>query len=158
MLTRVRRRVATRATAWWVPARTAAAHGAAVALIESADAPFLVSDVAVIEVVFALCRHYEFSRVAAAEAIEGLMSLTQIDCNRVMFKRALPFSPITIRHRSRIAAWPHTRNYRTPNPCGPSIGNSPARSIRPDWCRHKDVIHQVPICLTEVKSLRLVAC
>ena len=29
--------------------------------------------------------------VAAAEAVEGLMSLTQIDCNRVMFKRALPF-------------------------------------------------------------------
>jgi predicted nucleic acid-binding protein len=66
-------------------------HAAAVALVESADAPFVVSDVAVIEVVFALCRHYEFSRAAAAEAIEGLMSLTQIDCNRVMFERALPF-------------------------------------------------------------------
>jgi predicted nucleic-acid-binding protein len=66
-------------------------HAAAVALVESVDAPFAVSDVAVIEVVFALCGHYEFSRAAAAEAIEGLMSLTQIDCNRVMFKRALPF-------------------------------------------------------------------
>lgn len=66
-------------------------HAAAVALVESADAPFAVSDVAVIEVVFALCRHYEFSRAAAAEAIEGLMSLTQIDCNRVTFGRALPF-------------------------------------------------------------------
>ena len=66
-------------------------HAAAVALVEGADAPFVVSDVAVIEVVFALCPHYEFSRAAAAEAIEGLMSLTQIDCNRVVFKRALPF-------------------------------------------------------------------
>lgn len=66
-------------------------HAAAVTLVESADAPFVVSDVAVIEVVFALCRHYEFSRDAAAEAIEGLMSLTQIDCNRVVFKRVLPF-------------------------------------------------------------------
>ena len=66
-------------------------HAAAVALVEGADAPFVVSDVAVIEVVFALCRHYEFSRAAAAEAIEGLMSLTQIDCNRVMLMRALPF-------------------------------------------------------------------
>ncbi|VAZ83843.1 tRNA(fMet)-specific endonuclease VapC [Mycobacterium persicum] len=66
-------------------------HAAAVALLESADAPFVVSDFAIIEVVFALCRHYEFSRAAAAEAIEGLMSLTQIDCNRVLFKLALPF-------------------------------------------------------------------
>jgi len=65
-------------------------HAAAVALVERADAPFVVSDIAVIEVVFALCRHYEFSRAAATEAIDGLMSLTQIDCNRVMFKRALP--------------------------------------------------------------------
>jgi predicted nucleic-acid-binding protein len=65
-------------------------HAAAVALVESADAPFVVSDLAVIEVVFALCRHYEFSRAATAEAIEGLMSLTQIECNRAIFKRALP--------------------------------------------------------------------
>jgi predicted nucleic-acid-binding protein len=66
-------------------------HAAAVALVESADTPFVVSDIAVIEVVFALCRHYEFSRAAATEAIEGLMSLTQIESNRVMFKRALAF-------------------------------------------------------------------
>ena len=66
-------------------------HAAAVALVESVDAPFVVSDVAVIEVIFALCRHYGFSRAAAAEAIEGLMSLIQIDCNRAIFKRALPF-------------------------------------------------------------------
>ncbi|BBZ40769.1 PIN domain-containing protein [Mycobacterium conspicuum] len=65
-------------------------HAAAVALVESADAPLLVSDIAVIEVVFALCRHYEFSRASASEAIEGLISLTQIDCNRALFKRALP--------------------------------------------------------------------
>lgn len=66
-------------------------HAAAVTLVESSNASFAVSDIAVIEVVFALCRHYEFSRAAAAEAIEGLLSLSQIDCNRVMFKRALPF-------------------------------------------------------------------
>jgi predicted nucleic-acid-binding protein len=65
-------------------------HAAAVALLDSAAAPFVVSDVAVIEVVFALCRHYEFSRGAAAEAIEGLMSLTQIESNRALFMRALP--------------------------------------------------------------------
>ncbi len=66
-------------------------HVAAIALVDGADAPFVVSDLAVIEVVFALCRHYKFTRPAAAEAIEGLMSLTRIECNRVMFKRALAF-------------------------------------------------------------------
>lgn len=65
-------------------------HAAAIALLESASTPFVVSDIAVIEVVFALCRHYKFSRGAAAAAIEGLMSLAEIDCNRVMFSRALP--------------------------------------------------------------------
>lgn len=64
-------------------------HAAAVALVERSNAAFVVSDIAAIEVVFALCRHYQFSRTAAAEAIEGLMSLTQIDCNRAVFKRAL---------------------------------------------------------------------
>lgn len=64
-------------------------HAAAVALVDRADAEFVVSDIAVVEAVFAFCRHYEFSRAAAAEAIEGLMSLTGIECNRVMFTRAL---------------------------------------------------------------------
>lgn len=87
-------------------------HAAAVALVESAGAPFFVSDVAVIEVVFALCRHYEFSRGAAAEAIEGLMSLTQIDCNRVIFKRALPFfadHPKLSFEGCRLATYPPLR-------------------------------------------------
>lgn len=64
-------------------------HAAAVALVEQAEAPFVVPELAIVEVIFALCRHYEFSRSAAAEAIEGLMSLTQITCDRVMVRRAL---------------------------------------------------------------------
>jgi predicted nucleic acid-binding protein len=64
-------------------------HATAVTLLESADTPFVVSDVAIIEVVFALCRHYEFSRSAASAAAEGLISLTEIDCNPAMFSRAL---------------------------------------------------------------------
>lgn len=64
-------------------------HTAAIALFETADAPFVVSDVAVIEVVFALCRHYQFSHTTTAEAIEGLMSLSQIDCSRAMLSGAL---------------------------------------------------------------------
>ncbi|WP_067474673.1 PIN domain-containing protein [Nocardia amamiensis] len=65
-------------------------HAAAVSLLEGAEAPFAVPDVAIIEVVFALCRYYEFSRDAATEAIEGLMSLVEIECNRDLFARALP--------------------------------------------------------------------
>jgi predicted nucleic acid-binding protein len=65
-------------------------HAAAVALLEDAEAPFAVSDVVIIEVVFALCRYYEFSRAAAVEAIEGLVSLTEIDCNRTLLTQALP--------------------------------------------------------------------
>ena len=65
-------------------------HAAAVGLIEGADAPFRVSDMAVIEVVFVLCRHYEFNRAAVAEALNGLMSLTEIDSNHALFERALP--------------------------------------------------------------------
>lgn len=65
-------------------------HAAAISLIEHADTALHVSDVAVIEVVFALCRHYEFSRTAVAEAVDGLMSLTQIDGNHALFKRAIP--------------------------------------------------------------------
>lgn len=61
-----------------------------VALVEGNAAGFVVSDLAIVEVVFALCRHYEFSRAAAVEAVTGLMSLSQIDCNRGLFRLALP--------------------------------------------------------------------
>lgn len=64
-------------------------HAAAVALLERGAERYVVADIAVIEVVFALCRHYGFSREAAAEAITGLLSLTAIDCNRTLFTRAL---------------------------------------------------------------------
>ena len=64
-------------------------HAAAVTLLEAAEPPFVVSDVAVVEVVFALCRYYGFSRAVAAEAIEGLVSLVEIECNRDLFERAL---------------------------------------------------------------------
>ncbi|MEU4342428.1 PIN domain-containing protein [Nocardia sp. NPDC023852] len=65
-------------------------HAAVVNLLAGADAPFAVADTAVIEVVFALCRYYEFGREAVAEAIEGLMSLTEIDGNRALYAQALP--------------------------------------------------------------------
>ena len=48
-------------------------------------------DVAVIEVVSPCAATTNSAVLAAAEAIEGLMSLTEIDCNRGMFKRAMQF-------------------------------------------------------------------
>lgn len=65
-------------------------HDAAVRLLESTDSELVVADVAIIEVVFALCRHYEFSRAVAADAITGLMGLPHIHCNHALFTRALP--------------------------------------------------------------------
>lgn len=67
-----------------------AQNKAATKLLQSAVGQFAVADTAVIEVVFVLERHYEFTRAQIAEAIEGLMSLPEINCNRGLFTTALP--------------------------------------------------------------------
>ena len=64
-------------------------HAAVVRLLQKAKGQFAVADTAVIETVFVLGRHYEFSRAAIAEAIEGLMSLTEINCNHALLEKAL---------------------------------------------------------------------
>ena len=50
-------------------------------LIAQADRTFLVSDTAIIELVFVLERHYEFSRSLIKEAIDALVSVTNILIN-----------------------------------------------------------------------------
>lgn len=65
-------------------------HSAVEALFRKSSGQFAVADTAVIEVVFVLERHYAFNRTAIADAIEGLMSLTEINCNRSLFEKALP--------------------------------------------------------------------
>lgn len=65
-------------------------HKAVVDLFKNADSQFTIADTAIIEVVFVLCRAYDFSRIQAAEAIEGLMQLTDISCNRILFENSLP--------------------------------------------------------------------
>lgn len=65
-------------------------HVAVEKLFQKASGQFAVADAAVIEVVFVLERHYEFSRQATVDAIEGLVSLTEINCNRTLFDKALP--------------------------------------------------------------------
>ncbi len=65
-------------------------HKAAVDLLTGTTSQFAIADVAIMEVVFVLCRAYEFSREQAAEAIDGLMKLGGINCNRSLFAKALP--------------------------------------------------------------------
>ena len=64
-------------------------HAAALSLLETSPAQFAVADTAVIEVAFVLERHYQFSRRQIREAIDGLLSLTELNCNRALFKSAL---------------------------------------------------------------------
>lgn len=59
-------------------------------LFLTASGPFHVADTALIEVVFVLGRNYEFTRPQIAEAVQGLIALSSISCNRVLFERALP--------------------------------------------------------------------
>lgn len=63
---------------------------AATKLLQDADGQFAVADTAIIEIVFVLERHYEFSREQIAEAVEGLMSIPEINCNQGLFVAALP--------------------------------------------------------------------
>lgn len=65
-------------------------HTAVETLFRKSSGQFAVADTAIIEVAFVLGRHYSFNRSAITEAIEGLMSLTEINCNRALFAKALP--------------------------------------------------------------------
>lgn len=50
---------------------------------------FAVADTALIETAFVLSREYKFSRTDVANALQDFMNLSQINCNRVMFDKAL---------------------------------------------------------------------
>lgn len=65
-------------------------HAAVLNLMRDPSASFTVADVAVVEVVFVLERHYGFTRNQIAEAIEGLCSIPQITCNQTLFQKTLP--------------------------------------------------------------------
>jgi len=65
-------------------------HQAVLALFDHTRHQFAVADTAIIEVVFVLERYYAFTRSQIQEAIEGLMSLPQVNCNRALFEQALP--------------------------------------------------------------------
>ncbi len=60
-------------------------------LIEEATGQLAVSDTALIEVAFVLHRAYGFDRTEVRDALLGFMSLKQINCNRILFDKALDF-------------------------------------------------------------------
>jgi predicted nucleic-acid-binding protein len=64
-------------------------HVKALRLFKERDGRFALADVAVIEVVFVLCRAYGFTRGQAAEAIGGVIRLSGVNLNRALFRKAL---------------------------------------------------------------------
>lgn len=62
---------------------------AALSLLAAHRKQFAVADTALYEIAFVLGRNYGFTREQIAETVQGIMSLEQINCNRVMFARAL---------------------------------------------------------------------
>jgi predicted nucleic-acid-binding protein len=65
-------------------------HTAAKKLIRQTAKQFAVADTVIIELVFALDRYYGFSRLHIAEAVEGLLKLKEINCNRILFEKVVP--------------------------------------------------------------------
>ncbi len=65
-------------------------HFAVKKLVSQANGQFSVADTVIIELVFVLQRHYNFSRPQISEAVTGLMQLKEINCNRTLFEQALP--------------------------------------------------------------------
>lgn len=65
-------------------------HNAVRILLSKTRSQFAIADTAIIELVFVLERHYGFSRHQIHEAVGGLMQLKEINCNRILFEKALP--------------------------------------------------------------------
>lgn len=66
-------------------------HHAVLKLFEDTSGQFAVADTAIIEIIFVLCgKDYGFTREQAAEAIDGLIKLKEINCNETLFEKALP--------------------------------------------------------------------
>ncbi|MCL2492091.1 MAG: PIN domain-containing protein [Coriobacteriia bacterium] len=64
---------------------------AAKKLVHSPGKRFFVSDAALIELVYVLDRHYEFSRSQIVELLSGFMMLKEIDCNREVMQVTLRY-------------------------------------------------------------------
>jgi predicted nucleic-acid-binding protein len=65
-------------------------HKAAADLLESSPHPFAIADLAIIELVFVLENHYQFSRTVIKETVEALLALPNIVADQQLFSEALP--------------------------------------------------------------------
>jgi predicted nucleic-acid-binding protein len=63
---------------------------AAISLLESSSGQLAVADQAFVEVVFVLEKGYEMARADIVAALEGIISLPVINCNRVLLSTVLP--------------------------------------------------------------------
>lgn len=64
-------------------------HDAVVELLERAQAPFLVCDTAIIEIIFVLVKQYGYTRLQVEEVVKGLIALPELRTNREVFELAL---------------------------------------------------------------------
>lgn len=65
-------------------------HAAAKRLIQEAESQLVVTDIAMIELVFVLERYYVLTREQVGEAVMGIVQLNKISANRALFEAVLP--------------------------------------------------------------------
>jgi len=65
-------------------------HQSVKRLLADTSGNFSVADTAIIELVFALQKHYGFTRQQVAEAVIGLTQLSVVNCNRTLFENVMP--------------------------------------------------------------------
>jgi predicted nucleic-acid-binding protein len=63
---------------------------AALTALEKYDSIY-ISDIALVETVYGLAYHYKLGRKEAVKRIETLLGLPKINCNKLLFRQALPF-------------------------------------------------------------------
>ena len=66
-------------------------HQKSLRLIQESTYEYLVSDIAIMEIVFVLERHYGFTRQQVADTIAGLMSIWNLVINRRVISDSLDF-------------------------------------------------------------------
>ncbi|MDR1033081.1 MAG: PIN domain-containing protein [Candidatus Nomurabacteria bacterium] len=64
-------------------------HALAKKLITIPNTRFDVADLAMVEFIFALDRHYQMTRMQIFEVVRGAMAISNINCNRPLFESAL---------------------------------------------------------------------
>ncbi len=67
-----------------------AQYEALIALLEKSQRLVSIADAALIEAGYALQHHYDFTPRMIAEALEEVVEQPKFNCNRILFRQALP--------------------------------------------------------------------